>query len=1094
MDKYEYKIRADEIKSLISEMKYAEAVKIADTIDWKRVRNVAMLGKISDLYKINRRYEESRDILLLAYERYPQGRAIVSSLCEISIKMGEFVQAVEYYKEFLKLAPKDSARYILQYKLYVAQDVSLEERIAVLEEFKRHDYVEKWAYELAYLYHRVGLATECVEECDEMFIMFGDGRYVMKALELKALHESLSPEQKAKYELYKAELSGKVIDPADLEKNEAPKMMPQETVITSEKLTEKQPTKELPHVGTVVEDVSQDDDTAIYEPVRSHNNLAEALAIEKAAEENGILPQEEAPDGKKAEEDEIFVPTVDVGNFNTINLQKELAENLKAVIGEDYGAFQDTSSESTDNTTDNIDLSGYENITGNTKVFENTSENANVGTETFENTLENANVGTETFENTLENANEEVFENTLENVGAEVYDNIVENSTQETLTDTAENVAEETPEYTAQNAYLEGERPFYKQTEFISEPLQEEAPGAVIKPNINYKNNHFDKMLSQDYDGQISMALDEQKQVESQITGQISIADIMQNWEAYKKQQQEETLARIRKRVSDETGNMFGDFYEKSEPVVQQKIEDGIASAIERENTVINSNNEQEVNLSNNFSGTVIKPNQSGGFFENFQNKKGYEQPVSDVQNADLEASDDMTLEMSEEFPLEDAYEEAIKVSLSNPEAVENEETAVENEEIVPENEETAVENEETALENEETALENEEIAPENEETALENEEDAESEEVQDHESMDAQYEGAYEGEQPEESVYSEELPAAEDSVEESYMSSEDEEAHEDEEPDSYSKLESLVSEELATDEETSEEENHSEPEDVRKEVSETAEEDKIEDSEDDNSSENKTISERLRVMTPEEKELFGPYIHHRKSRRQIIRAIDNMSMDAFSGNVIVTGEPGAGTVNLAKGLIKAVQASDSNFSGKVAKTTASTLNKKSVSGILDKLANGALIIQRAADLKEETVVTLIKELQNENKGIIIVMEDTKDDMNVFLDRNPELKKNFNVRVDIEALDDDSLVAYAKQYALEKEYAIDDLGILALHTVIANNQRLDHDVTISEVKGIVDDAIYYANKHTIGHYFDTLLGKRFDREDMIILREKDFMH
>ena len=138
MDRYEYKIRADEIKSLISEMRYQEAVKIADTIDWKRVRSVPMLGKISDLYKINRRYEESRDILLLAYERNPLGRSIVSSLCEISIKLGDFVQAVEYYKEFVRICPRDSARYILQYKLYVAQDVSLEERIAVLEEFKKH--------------------------------------------------------------------------------------------------------------------------------------------------------------------------------------------------------------------------------------------------------------------------------------------------------------------------------------------------------------------------------------------------------------------------------------------------------------------------------------------------------------------------------------------------------------------------------------------------------------------------------------------------------------------------------------------------------------------------------------------------------------------------------------------------------------------------------------------------------------------------------------------------------------------------------------------------------------------------------------------
>ena len=256
----------------------------------------------------------------------------------------------------------------------------------------------------------------------------------------------------------------------------------------------------------------------------------------------------------------------------------------------------------------------------------------------------------------------------------------------------------------------------------------------------------------------------------------------------------------------------------------------------------------------------------------------------------------------------------------------------------------------------------------------------------------------------------------------------------------------------------------------------------------------NRELEERVRSMTPEEKELFGPYIHHKKSRRQIINAIDNLSMDPFSGNAIVTGEEGAGTVSLAKGLIKAMQASDSNFSGKVAKITANTLNKKSTASIFEKLANGALIIQRAADLTQETVSELLKILQQENKGLVIVMEDTREDMDRFLDKNPSLKQSFNVRVDIEALDDDSLVAYARQYALEKEYAIDNLGILALHTRISERQTLDHDVTVSEVKDIVDDAIYYAEKRTVGHFVDVLVHKRYDENDMIILREKDFMH
>ena len=200
MDKYEYKIRVEEIKALITQAEYIQAAEIADSIDWRRVKSVMMLCTISDLYKINRRYEDARDMLLLAYDRHPSGRTIVYSLCELSIKMEDVVQAVEYYKEYKQIAPKDTGHYILQYKLYEAQDVSLEERIAVLEELKEKDYREKWAYELAYLYHRIGLSSNCVEECNDLILWFGEGKYVIKAMELKMLHEPLTPEQMAKYE------------------------------------------------------------------------------------------------------------------------------------------------------------------------------------------------------------------------------------------------------------------------------------------------------------------------------------------------------------------------------------------------------------------------------------------------------------------------------------------------------------------------------------------------------------------------------------------------------------------------------------------------------------------------------------------------------------------------------------------------------------------------------------------------------------------------------------------------------------------------------------------------------------------------------
>ena len=331
MDKVEYKIRADEIKALIGEGRYAEAVRIADTIDWKRVKSGAMLCTISDLYKINRRYEESRDVLLMAYDRHPTSRPIVYSLCELAIKMGEFVQAVEYYKEFVRIAPRDTGRYILQYKLYEAQEVSLEERIAVLEEFKKHDYRERWAYELAYLYHRVGLTTECVEECDEMFLWFGEGRYVMKALELKALHEPLSPEQQDRYNRFKNKGNEETQQASQVSTEETEKAQEQPEIVYQDT---KQPTKEMPPITDEVireYNISRSEgaaqDTVVYEP-QMQQEVQQAYQ-EPVSDDTKVYREDEIV---YPHINEIKEPTVDVSQYNTMNLQETLAEGLREII------------------------------------------------------------------------------------------------------------------------------------------------------------------------------------------------------------------------------------------------------------------------------------------------------------------------------------------------------------------------------------------------------------------------------------------------------------------------------------------------------------------------------------------------------------------------------------------------------------------------------------------------------------------------------------------------------------------------------------------------------------------------------------------
>lgn len=821
MDKYEYKVRSEEIRALIARGEYAEAAEVADMIDWRRVKSVMMLCTISDLYKINRRLDDSKELLLLAYERHPGGRTIVYSLCELSIKMGEFVQAIEYYKEYVQIAPKDSGRYILQYKLYVAQEVSLEERIEVLEEMKKRDYREKWAYELAYLYHRVGLATRCVEECDELIVWFGEGKYVTKAMELKMLHCPLTPEQQAKYE-------GRF--------------------------------GEYQEAG---EPTAMDEDNPI--------DVTGAPTVEITG----------------GELDDIQVKTMDVGQYNTINLQKELADSMKEL---------------------------WENAPA--------SRQPQVMTEEFFSTADMDTIGSEIEEEEKEETEEitraivaPLFENTEEITEIEIPEEIENEKEAELEAEPIEETPEE--EEVFGEVWIQGEE---KDAEEKEQPEVKPAPRPVL-----IRPSGFDKMLGMEYDGQISLIVPDSEKVEKQITGQINIEDILSEWEKMKKDNEQKRAEEVRQLVLQHTGNILVDF--------DQMAKDGLLEQLEE----VPENTEKA---------------------EAWEELSGEAEPVS---------------EESEEPEESDKPDEP--------------------EEIIEEQEELK--------------------APE----------------------------------EPEEPMEEMQEP-----IEES--------------------MEALRQEDTEKGEETAES--------------------PIEETNEDGQKEPDPDGQSIRALTREERELYAAFIQNRKAKEQLVSAIDALSLAAYTGNLIITGEEGMDTLTLAKNMMKEVQMTDHNFSGKIAKITGQSLNKRDVAKILSRLQNGALIIEGAGKLEQETAGRLEKALQQENYGVIVVLEDTKKSISRLLATVPTLAEFFNARVDIEALDNDSLVAFGVKYAKEREYSIDEMGLLALHTCISDNQTSDHSVTIIEVKEMIDEAIAHANKKTMGHFFDILIAKRYDEEDMIILKEKDF--
>lgn len=205
MDKYEYNLKLDQIKALSAEEGYMSAAEIADSINWNKIKNVNTLVKIGEIYEKAERYQDARDILLMAYDRSPIGRMIIYRLAEVAIKMGDYDAATEYYDEFVEIAPHDDMKYILRYAIKKGQGASFDELITILEEYKDEEYTEEWAYELAYLYHKAGKADKCIDACDELILWFGDGPYVERALELKMLYQPLTKAQEEKYRRFKAE-------------------------------------------------------------------------------------------------------------------------------------------------------------------------------------------------------------------------------------------------------------------------------------------------------------------------------------------------------------------------------------------------------------------------------------------------------------------------------------------------------------------------------------------------------------------------------------------------------------------------------------------------------------------------------------------------------------------------------------------------------------------------------------------------------------------------------------------------------------------------------------------------------------------------
>jgi len=1123
VDKHEYKLRADEIKALIQEKRYKEAVEIADTIDWKGIKRAMTLCTISDLYKINKRYKDALEILLLAYDINPGSRMILYSLCELSLKVNDIVNAIEYCKEFQQVAPQDSGRYILQYKIYTTIGNSLEDRISVLEEFQRVDCKDKWMYELAHLYHLAGEGIKCVEECNQVIIYFGEGKYVIKALELMRLHTPLSPE----YELLYNTLTTPVEDikigaldlgqynPDDLQRELASNL---QEVLTSESVSE------------ISIPVSETAYSEFYESEITYSEIS----FSESESEAPVYYESEA--SAPEPEDRIY----------------EAPVQEPAAIEE---AAQD---DSLYNTT------MYKPIT---------------------------------------------IDIPLEDEATKIMDVRAVNRALEHTSDAlAEPVYEETDK----------EEPVYevpkKEAVRITPPSDTGFKGQVIEPHKSWdmheidlgisdnsaiKYPNYDDMVSVEGDGQLSIVMPEQERVDKQITGQISIDDILLEWERMKTESDRKWQEGIKQSVISKTNDMFANFEREAQNGLLEELEistrDGekVTLSVEEQKEMLFGNSDEgrteseseslyeEIILIEDDMGGVLVVDGTGSSesletvsFESESETETESESVSEITSDGQENSEAPVSngDISEIFYSEEAdyingegavsSDENTVAESVNSESITEDYNDVYTGQDEPgptleglsfdrtpflsdkkEEESNEVSDDTSPMPNLEdldylmkfaSNIEEKEIADKaifgvaqmmadgndkpgdifkNEteaEDVILNVSEAETSEEPVEQPSESESEDillALFGEQ--ETSETSEVPESESVILEFAEVSEAESsdtAPTESESENKSETEETAESESAeiadeisasSDETYSEEASSSESESDEIIEAESEQGQEVSDNNDSaheassDEGEQALETESEPGLTEEQKERFDDFIYVEGMEEQIVNALNKISMEASHGNIIIGSEDVDGAVDLGKEIVQDMFESGI-FTGKFGKTKGSSLNNKDLNETFEKFADGAIIIQDVGDLKPETINALEKKLSDPELNVIVILTANYRAKHKFIMNNTEFMKHFDISIDLISMETRELADYAVEYARLCECSIDEVALLALHTKIEEKQTNTHAVRISEVREIIDNAKAEAKRFSLSLIGDVLFGRRHDDEELFVLKEKDF--
>ena len=1047
MDKYEYRVKTEQMLDHLEKKEYQKAMDIAESIDWRRVKNASMLNTVSEIYEYNGEFKKGRDILFLAFDRAPGSRKIVYRLGTLALKIKDIREATDCYEEFVKLAPKDPNQYILKYKILRTQGAALSDQIAALEEFKKAEYIEKWAYELAKLYDEAGMTAECLEECDDLILWFSEGKYVYLAMELKMKYKPLTPLQQEKYDSRPGAVkkqpepvkqSESTLEEVD-DENEYDEGSEEEVQESTVQRIDDAQVQEIPPEPVPMQEEFEIPEEAVQADVVPEEVVPEEVVPEAtAAVEETPMYREEEPEAsvETPEEHTSAIKQIVTG----ATLEEALAQGVAVASGINIEeeAMKEREDEILANGQMMIDdilqkweakQKDHEEAIAKQKAkdeerLQKEREQARIRQEEERKEVERKAAEAEARRKAEEEARRKAEEEAARKAAEEEARRKAE---EEAARKAAEEEARRKAEEEAARKAAEEE---------ARRKAEEEAARKVAEEEARRKAEEEARRAAEE---------EARRKAEEEAARKAEEEAADEEESKRNTQRIPDDIVRLMEEMESETEDSEDEIYEEefeNGPGMDEDFIEGIEDELD--------------GLDMNGSSFEEGDFDEGDFEE--EDLEGEDFDEGDFEEEDLEGEDFDEGDFEEEDFDEEDFDEA-----------DFEEEDLDEEEL----EEADFDEDDDDFEDiddEETDFDEGDFEEDMDE------EDFDEEEIDDDEELD--FGEDLEGEDFDEADFEEEDLDEGDFEEEDF----DEEEIEDEDDTEELEIEEPSEEEIQARIKKS---KGGVPFDTgfvvtgRYDLSATSE-----------------IGLKA-GLTEEQKKLFSYFVPVRGMSEQIVEVLDNdrraqREGTSKTGNLLVIGRKGSGKTVLAVDIVKAIQKQRNLKQGKVAIVTGESLNKKELTNIIQKLRGGAIIIEHAGKLNSRTVKELNYLMEKKTGELLFVLEDQRKPLERLMTANPEFKKKFSSKLELPVFINDELVTFGQTYAKENGYKLDEMGILALYSRIDVMQREDHAVSVAEVKEIMDEAIAHSQKANVKHLARRVFGKGTDDSDRIILKEEDF--